>query len=593
MSAILMTRLRLGLFALAALLAVGLGWWGARLPMEGPLLDAAQRLIRAQWPQAAKTPVVVIGIDEHALDHFPEPYALWHVHLGRLLQGLASAQPRAIGLDIVLPMRSFDGLVPGYDKQLMSGLLAARRQAPVVLGVTVDAGGQERPIYAPFVSVAGGSQALGYALLPRDADGQVRRFESLTSLGGEAAPTLVGRLAQSWGLGDDAGWINPRLQVVNRYVPVEWVLERIEQGDIASLAQVFRDRAVLVGSVLRYEDRMPFAVNLAPWESDNHRQVPGVLVHAQALGSLLNGGLIHEANLMWRVLTVLALVALWWWPMTSWRLAAMLVLLAAGSYAAGLALLCAGLYMPLLPLLLAVLLGMGGRALFESVLKLHERQRLRRIFSGYVSPAVMQDILAGRLGSGLGGEERDVCVMFADVRGFTAFSETTPPAEVVALLNRYHALVADAIHAEGGTLNSIMGDGIMAIFGAPQTYANPVKPAFAAARRMLVALAPFNDELRAQGLPPISIGIGLNHGPAIVGHFGSEARHDYSAIGDTTNVASRLEGMTKALGYPLVCSASVAAALAPEVRLDPLGEQAIKGHTAIPVFGWREPDDTT
>ena len=144
-------------------------------------------------------------------------------------------------------------------------------------------------------------------------------------------------------------------------------------------------------------------------------------------------------------------------------------------------------------------------------------------------------------------------------------------------------------HDQGGTISCFMGDGIMAIFGAPKTAARPSTAAFDSARATLTALERLNSELLAEGKTPLAIGIGLHVGEAIVGHLGSKARHDYSAIGDTTNVASRIEGLTKELGYPIVCSQAVISELAQPDGFVDLGLQAIKGHSPVHVWGWRAP----
>ena len=127
----------------------------------------------------------------------------------------------------------------------------------------------------------------------------------------------------------------------------------------------------------------------------------------------------------------------------------------------------------------------------------------------------------------------------------------------------------------------------MAFFGAPQSIANPCAPAFAAARDMLARVSRLSRELSAQGEAPIAIGIGLHAGDAIVGNMGSAARHNYTAIGDAVNVASRVEGLTKEVGYPLVVSAEVIAALEDRSGFVKLGAKAIKGHQPVEVYGWR------
>jgi class 3 adenylate cyclase len=172
------------------------------------------------------------------------------------------------------------------------------------------------------------------------------------------------------------------------------------------------------------------------------------------------------------------------------------------------------------------------------------------------------------------------------VRGFTTLSEGRAPDAIIHVLNRYFDRMAPCVHARGGSVDSYIGDGLMAHFGHPGTLGNPCQAAFEAARAMLVALEGFNRELAAEGHPELHIGIGLHAGEAVVGYIGSRERHEYTAIGDTVNVASRVEGLTKEAGHPVVVTAAVVRHLDEPAELVPLGPRAIKGHTAMDVFGW-------
>jgi adenylate cyclase len=212
---------------------------------------------------------------------------------------------------------------------------------------------------------------------------------------------------------------------------------------------------------------------------------------------------------------------------------------------------------------------------------------LHKSFRGFVSPSVLKEIIAGRLSPSLAGERREVCVLFSDIRSFTTLSENLPPEEVSDLLNRYFERMASAIHRHGGTLDKFIGDGIMAFFGAPQASADPVGDAFKTARDMLTELDHYNREQDARGAPHIAIGIGLHFGSAFIGYVGSHDRHEYSAIGDTVNTASRLEGLTKEAGYPVVMSATVRQRLGESAACVDLGDLPIKGRTALRAFGWK------
>ena len=211
---------------------------------------------------------------------------------------------------------------------------------------------------------------------------------------------------------------------------------------------------------------------------------------------------------------------------------------------------------------------------------------MRRAFGGYVSPPVMREILAGTLIPAPGGAKQYACVLFSDIRGYTSRSEHMTPEQTIAFLNGYFERIVPIIHDHGGTVVSFMGDGIMAVFGAPQQLPNPCASAFEATRAMLAYLRKLNAELAANGEIPLEIGIGLHAGVGVAGYIGAATRHEYSVIGDVTNVASRLEGLTKEVGYHLVCSHAVADRLENRADLVPLGARAIKGHSAVEIFGY-------
>ena len=551
------------------------------------LLDNLHRLLAERFPKAVRTPVVIVGIDDATMQSYPEPLALWHAHLGKFFKAMAVAKPSVVGVDLVLPSRSFDALVPGLDHKLLEGLAAARASTRIVLGLTTDGDGMPREIHAPFLAMLP-KDAIGYVLLPIDSDNVVRRFNERLGRDGQNVPTLVGQMARALGVVPVAGWIDYAYGAQKEYIPLPEVERWLATGNVARLQAAFGGRPVLIGNVARFEDRLHQPVNLAGWEAGNGRSVSGVLVQAQILKAMLNGGLLRSTPTWLTILVTLFAALCWFLPLRLPGTIAAITLAWLGLYAgAGLAL-HAGIVIPVAAVMITVAVAFGGRWLFTTLADLRERRRLREVFGGYVSPQLMQEILAGRMSGDLEPDVRIVTIMFVDLRGFTRLSESMAPRDVIAILNRYFEHVADAIHSEGGTLNSIMGDGLMAIFGAPKPMNNSCKPAFAAARAILTLMPSLNAELEREGKPALAVGIGLNVGEAVVGNVGSKTRHDYSAIGDTTNVASRLEGLTKVLGTPLVCARAVAQSLGFPPELVSLGAQSISGHAPVDVYGWRE-----
>jgi class 3 adenylate cyclase len=189
---------------------------------------------------------------------------------------------------------------------------------------------------------------------------------------------------------------------------------------------------------------------------------------------------------------------------------------------------------------------------------LAERDRVRSLLGKVVSPEIAHELLAR--GVELGGEERQVTMLFSDVRGFTTLAEGRTPREVLALLNRYLTRMSAVVERHGGVVDKYVGDAVMALFGAPLAHDDDADRAVATALDMVTALAELNRELAAEGLPPLAIGIGVHGDRVVAGNMGSTSRLNYTVIGDGVNLASRLEGVTKLYGVPVVVSADTAAA---------------------------------
>jgi adenylate cyclase len=195
---------------------------------------------------------------------------------------------------------------------------------------------------------------------------------------------------------------------------------------------------------------------------------------------------------------------------------------------------------------------------------------------------VVDEVLRSADGLRLGGVQREATVMFSDLRGFTSFAETLEPALVIDSLNRYLTAMSEAILDHGGTLVAYMGDGIMAVFGAPLQQEDHADRALAASREMLERLEGFNQWLRDEEMHDgFKMGIGLNSGRVMSGHVGSERRLEYTALGDTTNTAARLEGMTKGTPYQLYVADSTRVLLKqPADDLIEVGEFEVRGRRA-------------
>ncbi|HUR56245.1 MAG TPA: adenylate/guanylate cyclase domain-containing protein, partial [Opitutaceae bacterium] len=224
-------------------------------------------------------------------------------------------------------------------------------------------------------------------------------------------------------------------------------------------------------------------------------------------------------------------------------------------------------------------LGQLASAFNEMSAGLSERDRVRDLLDKNVSPEVAAQLL--RDGATLGGEEREVTILFADLRGFTTLSEQLTAPDLLTLLNRYLDRMSGEIERQGGVIDKFVGDAIMALFGAPVPQGNAADRAIAAALGMERALALFNAELAAEGRPPLGIGIGINTARVVAGNIGSHRRLNYSVIGDGVNVASRLESLTRTVDYRtnIVTSAATLAAVQAKAGFSPrpLGLVHVKG----------------
>lgn len=216
---------------------------------------------------------------------------------------------------------------------------------------------------------------------------------------------------------------------------------------------------------------------------------------------------------------------------------------------------------------------------------LAERDRVRTLLGKVVSPEIATQLLKSDLV--LGGEEREVTVLFCDLRDFTRLSEHLSPTELLSLLNRYLDRMSTAIEHHEGVIDKYIGDAIMALFGAPVAAANSASLALAAAREMNIALEKLNQELVAEGTPALAFGIGINTARVVAGNMGSHSRLNYTVVGDGVNLASRLQGLTRdpRYGATIIISEATLLAVAPSPEVRSLGEVTVKGKaTAVKIY---------
>jgi adenylate cyclase len=231
---------------------------------------------------------------------------------------------------------------------------------------------------------------------------------------------------------------------------------------------------------------------------------------------------------------------------------------------------------PINPVLLRARIG-------ASLEKKRLRDQQRALIRKFATEEVADDL--EQSGFALGGRYVDATAMFSDIRSFTTITESQSPEDTIELLNIYYALMFDAINGHGGAVNQMIGDGLMAIFGAPLPRADHRELAVRAALEMVELVELFNQEQAAQGKAQIRIGVGIASGQMVAGYTGTQQRATYTCVGDTVNLAARLEAHTKVVGQPILIDENTHSGLSNDIRTEEHGPVMLKGKTqAVHIF---------
>jgi class 3 adenylate cyclase/CheY-like chemotaxis protein len=224
----------------------------------------------------------------------------------------------------------------------------------------------------------------------------------------------------------------------------------------------------------------------------------------------------------------------------------------------------------------------------SSLEKKRLRDQLNELVRRFATPEVVADLRQS--GFALGGRHVRGTVMFCDIRGFTSIAESQPPEETIELLNTWYTLMFDAISSQSGVVNQIIGDGLMAVFGAPLPLPDPPLAAVRAAMGMIELIDLLNAERAPLGKAPLAMGIGIATGEMIAGYTGTQQRATYTCVGDAVNVAARLEAHTRLAGCSILIDGATHALLDGRIAADPLGAVQLKGKSAaVDVFAVRAP----
>ena len=500
--------------------------------------------------------LVVVEIDDVTFDELEERWPFPRRVHGKVIDQIVADKPTAIGYDV-----QFSEPSDSFKSDLALAEAVAGAKGKIVMATTeVNERGEGKFLGGPQKVLTQDLGArFGNGLFPNDSGGVIRRMshsiDGMETLGVATVEAGTGEQVDPDEVdSDDGAWIDYQGPPDS----VESVsFSRVARGKVEN--GFFRDKYVVVGP------SAPSLQDLHP-TSASGEEMAGAEIQANAIDTVRRGFPLSSAPgpLNIALIVVLGLAA----PLASLRfspLRALAIALGAGvlfTIAAQLAFNGGTVLSFVYPIgtLLAVSV---------AVLALHyltvafERERVRDLFARFVPENVVDDVIDRADGFRLGGVQREGTVMFSDLRGFTSFAEKMPVEQVIEVLNRYLTEMSDAILDQGGTLVAYMGDGIMAVFGAPVPQDDHADRALAAAREMIgPRLDRFNEYLRGQGLGEgFRMGVGLNSGQVMSGNVGSERRLEYTAIGDTTNTAARLEGMTKGTPHMLYAAESTVSAL--------------------------------
>lgn len=606
--------------------AVAAGPWADGVHRLGiDLLLPLRHLLYGPLYPAAESNTVIVSIDEETYRTPPfseTPRVAWTPMLAKVLDAVDAAGAKVTGLDMIFPT-SLDkpDLLPGYDKPLLKTLFRAGRAGRMVLG-NVRLSQQSIDPYKGLQTAVGGPANIRPLNLLLDADNVVRRYPGgFADEAGGRIRSFAAELAKRAGatVGGDF-LIN--YNTGRNDIPIYSLADLhacADGGGADYFRRHFAGKVVIVGSALDVEDRRfpakRFAVGgagSAPPERCRikrdearfgeivvRRSIPGALIHAAAVNTLMRGD----------ALTLLDRAATFAVTAVSGVVLAVLFFLLAppAGVLAGLGLMVVeggvaavafrhGVVAPVIALAVGAGFVFTCVYAYRFVVEDRTKRRIKHAFGRFLAPSLVERLSEGDEALRLGGESRRVTIMFTDIAGYTTLSEGLrgKPEQLVDVLNRYFTVLTGVVERHQGYVVSFMGDAIMALWGAPASDPDADRNAVAAALEAIDALDDFNrDVVQGEfGLGAIGTRVGINTGSAVVGNTGSANRLNYTATGDTTNLAARLEGANKLYGTRLIVSAETAGGLDGAFALRRVDKLVVKGKSqpidVFEVIGYRD-----
>jgi len=544
-------------------------------------LRALNGLFELRGPRPPRTPIVIVSIDDDSFDELDLPWPWPRALHGQFLEIVGEGRPAAIGFDVLFIEPSARG--PEDDAQLAEGVARAGNVVlAAALTVVRDTLYVKEDLNPPLKGIRDRAAGFGVANMAADDDAFVRRATLSVPHQDREVPSLdlqLYQLAVKAGLPAAPLPTSKTVLVNYRGGPRTFPrvpYYRVLNGEVSP--EEFRGKIVLVGAT------SPTLHDVFPTPFAPQGTMPGVEIHANVLETLVQGIPLRRAP---RALTValilVAAVAAVWVTAEARPLVALGVLAGAGLAYGGAAIagfVWADLWADQVAVPLALVLGYGVTVVENFIQAQREKQRLSRFFS----PGVLREIM--RQGHELGRSRRLVTVLFSDIRGFTPIAEKLSPEEVAEFLREYMTSMTEAVFKHGGIVVQFVGDEIMALYNAPFDQPDHAEQAVHTAlefqERVKVLAARWEPRC---GLP-VRNGVGVNTGEAVVGIIGSAQRVEYGAIGDTINLGSRLEGLTKEFATPIIIGESTYQAVKNLFVCRSLGEVAVKGkEIRVKIYG--------
>lgn len=507
--------------------------------------------------QPAPPEVLIVGIDEPSFQEVGQAWP-WPRRLhATLIRRLSHAGARLIVLDIVFAEPS----TPEDDQAMAE---AIRQSGKVVMAqdleIVRDAQFSREILVQPYKPFRQAALGMGLALVSTDPDGVVRQFRWQFKGIDTLAATVLRNLQPQFSPPPEGArlidFVGPprSLDSVSYYQVIDPAHPLPESR--------IRDRVVLVGRMVGASPAPQARSDsfYTPYYAWSGQVTTGVEIQGQIIHTLLSATWGRELSLPTRLWLYLGVFLLAAYGLSRLKpLAGLGVLLgtaAALCATSALLFLVWRLWVPPVLLLAGITVIYGVNVLDRYLAEAREKRWLRMAFSRYLSPSVVELIVAQPERLQLGGEEVEGTVLFADLAGFTALSENMTPRAVIGLLNEYFSPLTDIILAHQGTLDKYIGDALMAFWGAPLARPDHAELACRAAIAMQLAMQNQRDVWQARNLPRLQTRIGLHSGPLIAGNVGSRERLNYTVLGDTVNLASRLEGVNKIYGTNILVSES-------------------------------------